>query len=269
MTEITFSFGQNWRDFLSAADQEAIDLARVDIEHWLGTESLETRTVLDVGCGSGLHSLAFHLKGASKLVSFDYDPHSVTATRSLWEGAGRPASWTVRRESILDDAFVAALGTFDVVYAWGVLHHTGNMWKAIENTFALTAEGGICWLALYQKGPRYARDLALKQRFNRAPATIKKLMIWQLILKTMAYRASRGGNPLRWNERKERGMDSYHDIVDWLGGLPYEVASVDELLAAGDARGFEPIDVLEALEGGCSVVTLRRRVAQRASPDQT
>jgi SAM-dependent methyltransferase len=258
MTEITFSFGENWRDFLSAADEEAIDLARADIEQWLGAEGLEGRTVLDIGCGSGLHSLAFHLKGASKLVSFDYDPQSVSATRSLWERAGRPANWTVRRESILDEDFVAALGKFDVVYAWGVLHHTGNMWKAIENAFTLTAEGGICWLALYQKGPRYARDLALKQRFNRAPAKIKKLMIWQFIVRTMAYRAVQGRNPMRWNERKARGMDTYHDIVDWLGGLPYEVATVDEVLAAGEQRGFAPMKVLEASEGGCSVVTLRR-----------
>jgi SAM-dependent methyltransferase len=268
MTEITFSFGENWRDFLSAADEEAIELAGADIEHWLGAESFESRTVLDIGCGSGLHSLAFHLKGASQLVSFDYDPHSVSATRSLWERAGRPGSWTVRRESILDDDFVATLGTFDVVYAWGVLHHTGNMWKAIENAFALTSEGGVCWLALYQKGPRYARDLALKERFNRAPAMVKKLMIWQFILRTMAYRASQGRNPMRWNERKARGMDTYHDIVDWLGGLPYEVATVDEVLAAGERHGFEPMTVLEASEGGCSVVTLRREDRRSGSSER-
>jgi SAM-dependent methyltransferase len=269
MTEITFSFGENWRDFLSAADEDAIDFAVTDIEQWLGPESFESRTVLDIGCGSGLHSLAFHLKGASKLVSFDYDPHSVSATRSLWEQAGQPANWTVRRESILDDAFVGTLGTFDIVYAWGVLHHTGNMWKAIENAFALTAEGGVCWLALYQKGPRYERDLALKKRFNRGSAATKKLMIWQFILRTMAYRASQGRNPLRWNERKARGMDVYHDIVDWLGGLPYEVATVDELLVAGQQHGFEPMKVFEASEGGCSVVTLRRTASQGSSPGQT
>lgn len=264
MSEITFSFGENWRDFLSVADERAIELARADITQWLGPDGFEKQRFLDIGCGSGLHSLAFHLGGASELVSFDYDPHSVSATTTLWEKAGRPENWTVLHASILDDAFVATLGTFDVVYAWGVLHHTGSMWKAIENAFALTAEGGVCWLALYQKGPRYPRDLALKKRFNRASPVRKKLMIWRFVLRTMAYRARHGRNPLRWNERKARGMDTYHDIIDWLGGLPYEVATVDEVVEAARPHGFEPIEVLEVSEGGCSVVTLRRSGVRRA-----
>jgi SAM-dependent methyltransferase len=268
MSDITFSFGENWRDFLSGADEQAIELAGADIAHWLGADSFEHRRVLDIGCGSGLHSLAFHLRGVSELVSFDYDPHSVSATRSLWEGAGSPANWTIKEESILNDDFVATLGTFDVVYAWGVLHHTGNMWKAIENAFSLTAEGGVCWLALYQKGPRYSRDLALKERFNRASPATKKLMIWRFILRTMAYRALHGRNPLRWNERKARGMDTYHDIVDWLGGLPYEVATVEELVTAARKHGFEPVEALEVSEGGCSVITLRRSGARNGSVGQ-
>jgi SAM-dependent methyltransferase len=262
MSEITFSFGENWRDFLAGADEDAVELAAADIADWLGPDGFENRRVLDIGCGSGLHSLAFHLKGASELVSFDYDPHSVSATRSLWERSGRPANWTVQEASILDDEFVASLGTFDVVYAWGVLHHTGAMWKAIENAFSLTADGGVCWLTLYQKGPRYERDLALKKRFNHASPARKKLMVWRFVLRTMAYRAAHGRNPLRWNERKARGMDTYHDIIDWLGGLPYEVATVDELVAAARPHRLEQVKVLEVSEGGCSIVTFRRSTGE-------
>lgn len=241
---ITFSFGKNWRSYVDTVNEDAVALARKDIEEWLGRDAVAGKTVLDIGCGSGIHSLCFHLLGAKQVVSLDVDPYSVESTRLLWEKAQRPSNWKVIEGSVLDKDFVAGLGTHEIVYSWGVLHHTGSMWEAIANASTRVEPGGRFWIALYVKGPTYPSDLALKQKYNRASKLGKKMMEWQYIYGIMRERWKSGQNPLKWNEKRERGMDVYHDVVDWLGGLPYEVASKEEVEEFCRERGFttEKID---------------------------
>ena len=235
---LTFPFGKNWQSFLNSISDDALERARADIVEWVGAPRVAGSTVVDVGCGSGIHSLCFHQLGAKRVVSLDVDCECVEATQSLRNAAGNPGNWLVQHGSILDGSFVAGLGTFDIVYSWGVLHHTGHMWKAIGTAAELAAPRGMLWLALYVKGPHYAADLALKKRYNAASPLLKKMMIWQRVGHRMARLARQGRNPLRWNERKARGMDTYHDIVDWVGGFPYEVASRDETVDFLRQRGF-------------------------------
>ena len=234
---VTFSFGRNWQSFLTAISHEAIDGARSDLENWLSGR-IAGRSVVDVGCGSGIHSLCFHNFGASRLLSLDVDPQSVDATKSLHDTAGRPGSWDVVHGSILDEGLIGRLGKFDIVYSWGVLHHTGDMWRAVAAASQMVDAGGLFMLALYVKGPRYAEDLALKQCYNAASVIVKKTMITQRVAHRMVRLVRQGKNPFRWNARKHRGMDTYHDIVDWLGGLPYEVASRDETVQFLQKRDF-------------------------------
>lgn len=233
-----FSFGENWQSYLRHSDAAAFDGARMDIVRWLGEHWLAGRRVLDIGCGSGIHAYCMHALGAAEIVSVDVDPASVAAARSLHQRAGGPASWHVRQGSVLDAGFMADLGSFDLVYAWGVLHHTGDMWRAMEHAAGRLADDGLFWIALYTAGPGYARDLATKQRYNRAGRLGRMLMEWRQIARLMRIRLNDGQNPLGWNRRGPRGMDPYHDITDWLGGLPYEVAAPDEVLRWGRARGL-------------------------------
>jgi len=250
---ITFSFGENWKDFLGSVRPESIEAAQRDIVDWLGGAGFAGRSVLDIGCGSGIHSFCFYQGGAQQLLSFDVDRHSVEATQSFWRRAGQPANWTVMHGSVLDDGFTANLGRFDVVYSWGVLHHTGAMWEAVGRACKLVAPGGRLWISLYTKGPTYPVHLALKQRYNRASWLGKKWMAWTEILRIMRRRMKQGQNPFTWNERRIRGMNVYHDLIDWLGGLPYEVADADEVIQFCAPRGLKPDRVFRAGEGGCSI----------------
>lgn len=263
---ITFSFGANWQSFVKTVSSDTLLLARNDIVEWLGEDTIIGKTVLDIGCGSGIHSLVFCLLGAKEILSFDYDPKSVKATRSLWEKAGQPAHWQVVQGSILDKNFLQSIKSeyeFDIVYAWGVLHHTGAMWEAIENSCNLVKKGGLYWIALYDKGPTYESDLALKIKYNQASAMGKKLIVAENIARIIWRRLCRFGRrkfvklllqgrfrelrePLAWNQKKERGMNVYHDLIDWLGGLPYEVATVDEVVEFHSKKGF----VLERIQTG-------------------
>ncbi len=250
---ITFSFGKNWKTYLNTVTDREIASARNDIEQWLGSSAVRGKTVIDIGSGSGIHSLAFLKLGARSIHSLDYDRHSVEATATLWRAEGEPANWTVEHGSILDREYIDSLGTFDIVYSWGVLHHTGAMWQALTNASTLVKPGGTLWISLYRKSPRDKKDLALKQKYNMASTLGKRVLEGRRIARLMASRARHLQNPFTWNQRGPRGMNVYHDVVDWLGGLPYETASEYDVVARARELGF----ILEGIKvggwGGCSV----------------
>jgi len=263
--KVTFSFGENWRDYLSSVSDSEIASAMRDICNRLeidptsekAHDPLAGKSVIDIGSGSGIHSFAFHGLGVERLTSVDLDPHSVTATESMWERAGKPDNWQVTHGSILNRDFVASLETYDIVYSWGVLHHTGAMWEAIDHAMQLVKPDGQLWIAIYAKGPRYAKDLALKQKYNAASDTGKQWMVRKWILQDMFRRAKRFKNPFVWSGKSRRGMNKYHDLIDWLGGLPYEVANADEITKFALARGFVMESIQVANQGGCSDFVLR------------
>jgi len=259
--KITFYFGKNWEDFSKTITDEQVKSAIQDIEEWIGKENILNKCVLDIGCGSGIHSLAYYLLGAKTIDSFDYDSFSVKTTQSIWEKNNKPENWKMFQASILDTEFLQKLGMYDIVYSWGVLHHTGEMWKAIENAANLVKPGGYFWISIYAKGPNYTKHLNLKRKYNAATLVGKRWMEYVFILKVMGWRVIHLQNPLTWNAKKTRGMDTYHDIVDWLGGLPHEVASEDEIVQFCRTRGMilERIKVIG--EGGCNTYVFKRSSA--------
>ena len=116
---VTFSFGENWRDFLTRTDETDIQQAANDIEDWMGQSNVKGKRVIDIGSGSGIHSLIFYKMGAKEIISFDYDPNSVQATTSMWESVGKPNNWKVFQGSVLETDFLEQFGKFDIVYSWG------------------------------------------------------------------------------------------------------------------------------------------------------
>ena len=259
-----FAFGRNWLDYQTSIDQQRHAGAREDIELWLGQKSLSDCRVLDIGSGSGIHSLCMHEMGAKELVSFDYDAHSVLATKALHARAGAPASWQVMQGSVLDPSFMESLGTFDVVYSWGVLHHTGQILQAITNAAARVMPGGRLFISIYAKGPQFDADLTLKKRYHHATLSGKRRMEFEWIAAQYQHRARNGAAPEGWwTQGCERGMDPYYDLVDWLGGLPYEVATLSELVSALRASGMETRRARECpADGGCHILVAERTSLQ-------
>ena len=252
--QITFSFGENWKNVLGELDEDDFRRAGNDIEEWLGAENIKGKRIIDIGSGSGIHSFVFHTMGAKELISFDYDKNSVEATTQMWRKAGSPVNWKVMHGSILDEKFIKNLGEFDIVYSWGVLHHTGQMWKAIANACSIVKAGGNFWISIYLKGPRYDAHLELKRKYNRRSSLGKNMMVYVEILKTMKDLLVQRKNPFKWNQKIGRGMRMYNDIIDWLGGLPYEVASKEEIVSFCGQEKLMLKKVLEKKwDGGCNV----------------
>jgi len=201
---------------------------------------------LDVGCGSGLHSLAAQRAGAERIVSFDLDPASVRTTQRLHEMAGSPASWRVLTGSALDQQFLKTLEPADCVYSWGVLHHTGKMWEAVENAASLVKPGGLFYIGLYTTSPRSGYWTRVKLKYNRASSLGKRWMEARYATITLALCCTRLENPIRYISEytKKRGMDFMSDQRDWLGGYPFEHASAGETVQFGTKKlGFQLVNI--------------------------
>jgi 2-polyprenyl-3-methyl-5-hydroxy-6-metoxy-1,4-benzoquinol methylase len=239
-----FAFGANWIRFLETVDENRIELATQSFTRLVGEANLSGRTMLDIGCGSGLSSLVACRLGM-KVRAFDYDPDSVACSLELRRkfAKGDP-EWTIEHGNVLDRSYVESLGIYDVVYSWGVLHHTGDMRLAIENAIQCMAPRGLFVIAIYndQEGTS-RRWRAIKRLYARLPVSLRPLLVaacvpvqwWKSVLKDTL-----GGRPLAtWRSyARQRGMSPWHDMVDWVGGYPFEVAKPEQIFELFKSRGF-------------------------------
>jgi 2-polyprenyl-6-hydroxyphenyl methylase/3-demethylubiquinone-9 3-methyltransferase len=262
-----FDFGRNWQRFLTRLNGRRIGLAERSLQENLHRTTLSGKTFVDVGSGSGLFSVAARRLGA-RVHSFDYDPGSVACTAELKQRyALHDDAWSVARGSILDAAYVSSLGQFDIVYSWGVLHHTGDLWAALEHTISLVAPTGMLYIALYNDQGRRSRGwLRTKRMYNRLPKPLRILVIIPSLIRlwglTFMRDALHGHPLLTWRSYADdslRGMDAWTDVVDWVGGYPFEVAAPEKVVDFCVARGFRLIKIRTTCGHGCNEFVFERR----------
>lgn len=231
-----FEFGANWTQFLELLSEDRICMAEDSLKNMLNINDLNDKTFLDIGSGSGLFSLAARRLGA-RVHSFDYDPKSVACTQELKRRYfNDDPDWVIEEASALDKDYLSGLGQFDVVYSWGVLHHTGEMWQALENVPPLVADQGQLFIAIYNYQGIISRYWTwVKKTYNRSligkvlmtvvHAPYLFLMRWLL-------------KKLRKQTNLQRGMDLWRDAVDWLGGYPFEVAKPEQIFVFFKSKNF-------------------------------
>jgi SAM-dependent methyltransferase len=242
-----FAFGANWSRFLQLLDDARIAEAERSLQTMLAVDTLRGKRFLDIGSGSGLFSLAARRLGAT-VHSFDFDPQSVACTAELKRRyLGNDAQWKIDQGSVLDIPYVQSLGQFDIVYSWGVLHHTGQMWPALDNARSRVAPGGQLFIALYNAQPFASHYWTfVKKTYNRYAVTRP---FWIAVhglyptLPSVLLKAVQG-------RKSARGMSVWYDLLDWLGGYPFEVCSPEQVFEHFRARG----DVL------CKLVTVGGRM---------
>lgn len=239
-----FQFGKNWLSFIKTLNQERISNAEKSLLEFLKIKDLKNKKFIDIGSGSGMFSLAAMNLGAN-VVSFDYDKSSVECNKILKEKYYNDnPNWIIYEASALDRDFIKSLGKFDIVYSWGVLHHTGNMWQAIENIIPLVNDSGKVFIALYNdQGPTSKKWLKIKQIYNSGIVgkfLISTIFYSYFFINLLFYTLKNGKSPLKYikNYKKNRGMSVFYDWRDWIGGLPFEVVSNEKVVDFFNEKGF-------------------------------
>lgn len=245
-SEIRFGFGENWLEFEGGGVKEKeIVLAQKSLQDWLGLDDLQGKTFLDIGSGSGLFSLAAREMGAEKVYSIDYDEQSVECTKriSMRETMPHSWTWTIERGNVLDRAYMKNFyNSYDIVYSWGVLHHTGNMMLALEQAGKCVKENGILFISIYNdQGIESKIWKKVKKVYNQVSERKKRILLVFSSLYLYGYK--RTGMILKSSESKnlktERGMNEYTDLIDWVGGYPFEYAAPEKIITFYLNRGFE------------------------------
>jgi len=265
----SFAFGKNWARFLANLNEDRIKSAEDSLRTMLKRDDLSGCRFLDAGSGSGLFSLAAHRLGAA-VTSFDVDLDSVACTEELKKRYSKSSdTWKVLNGSLLDRNFLDALGQFEIVYCWGVAHHTGSMWDAIENILPRVKADGTVVLAIYNDQLYISRGWrAIKQIYQKLPAFVRPLYVFAIgfaafakrlavtlpacLLRMVTFR-----NPfvpiLNWvQESQGRGMHGWYDLVDWVGGWPFEVARPEDVFRFVRDRGFVLQELTTSVGHGCN-----------------
>jgi 2-polyprenyl-6-hydroxyphenyl methylase/3-demethylubiquinone-9 3-methyltransferase len=255
-----FEFGKNWQAFLRSVDEDRIERAKESLKEMLGCSSLDGKAFIDAGSGSGLFSLAARRLGAT-VYSFDFDPASVACTAELRRRYfPEDKAWTVVEGSVIDEEFVRNLEEADVVYSWGVLHHTGAMWRGLELLESRVRPGGQLFIALYNDQGFTSRAWTkVKQLYCRS--VLGRLIVLGVFVPPLFFAAAAKAISKReaiGRTRGYRGMSLLRDWIDWLGGYPFEVAKPEEVLefVAHNGLRLEKLKTTNRL--GCNEFVFRR-----------
>jgi Ribosomal protein L11 methylase len=265
MSGARFKFGENWQSFVATVSDDSIAQAERGLRRLFPDGELNGCRFLDIGCGSGLSALAALRLGARSVTGIDLDPASVAAARELLRRYATDSDVTVAVKSALE---LDGSDNYDVVYSWGVLHHTGSMWRAMECAAAAVAPNGLLAVALYRRTPMCGFWAVEKRFYAQAAPAVQRVVAAMFKAAFIAGLMAQGRNPRSYiaNYRSARGMDWHHDVHDWLGGYPYESADPAEVMAFLDRQGFDlvrrfvqPPRALGLFGSHCDEYVARRR----------
>lgn len=246
-----FAFGRNWQSYSqNALTSDRIEQARGTFRVLVDGIELRGKRFIDIGFGQGL-SLVAALEMGANAVGIDIDKDNVLALQRTQQAMACMRTPEVHVASILDASFVQNnKGGFDIVHSWGVLHHTGNMRQAVENACTLVADDGYFICSIYNKHWSCSFWKTIKWSYNKLPPILQRLLVG--LLYPVIYMAK--WIVIRRNpKKKERGMDFFHDVVDWVGGYPYEYATHGQIKSMVCEHGFKCLRVRPAqVPTGCN-----------------
>jgi len=118
------------------------------------------------------------------------------------------------------------------------------MWQALANAALPVASGGRLFIALYNdQGTPSRRWTVVKRLYNRWPPPARFVLAVAVLIQQWWRRWTKDLLRLRpfatWHAyRHERGMSPWRDLIDWVGGYPFEVSTPEQVFDFYRAKGF-------------------------------
>ncbi len=239
-----FQFGENWSSYAKGLTEEAIEEARKGLLKLVTEDNLQGCRFIDIGCGSGLHALVAQRQGASHVYGVDIDKNSVETSKRVFEQFAPDSNRIIENVSVFD-LQPDDVGFFDVVYSWGVLHHTGHLDAALRNAARLVASKGMFVFALYRRTALDAFWKREKKWYTAASSRTRRVAdcIYIFLFRLALLAKGKAFSSFLSEYKSRRGMDFYHDVRDWLGGYPYESITPDEVDHLMRELGFRKVRV--------------------------
>lgn len=233
-----FDFWKNWINFSkNKLDSEKYSQAIGSLDDFIWKENIIDKTVIDIWCWSWIFSMWFLALWAKKVLWLDVNENSLIATKLNYDNySNNGGLLTTKFASILDEKDLLDIEQYDIVYSRWVLHHTWNMYKAFDNSSSLVKKWWYLCIAIYNKHWSSPIWRIIKKLYLESPKIIKKLFIF--IFYPIIFIAKflvTLENPFK----KERWMNFYYDVIDWIWWYPYEYASVSEIEKYFVERWFE------------------------------
>ena len=251
-----FQFGENWSKYLRHLEPDRILEAEKSLLEMFELQEFNNQSFLDAGCGSGLFSLAARNLGA-RVFSFDSDGGSVRCAEKLKDRFyGNDEKWQIELGSVLNHRFLKEIGKYDLVYCWGVLHHTGAMFEGLQQIVLTVKPQGKIFISIYNNQGVFSRYWSLvKRTYVRYPLTRPFFILLHTVyplLPSLAFKKLR-------KEKVPRGMSAWYDLLDWLGGYPFETSTVSYIFDFFKAKGFQ-LEKIKTVGGkhGCNEFVFRK-----------
>jgi len=179
-------------------------------KHWAmfySPEEVQGMAVLDAGCGTGIFSAIFARNGAGRVVGIDISPGSLETARGLKEKFNL-ANVSFERQDMLQLPF--ADGTFDIVWAWGTVHHTTDPLRAISELARVLRLGGSIFLAVYKRTKLTWIHEIIRKTLVKTPK-----QSWTALSKIMAFFLSPVVFFFKKREKSRKGEKLEELILDW------------------------------------------------------
>jgi 2-polyprenyl-3-methyl-5-hydroxy-6-metoxy-1,4-benzoquinol methylase len=124
---------------------------------WLATRFPRLDSVLDIGCGSGAHSIRLAERGFS-VEGIDISEAALAVGREKISAAGLDTKIATHREDLL--SLSMADGSADCVLCWGVLMHVPELDRALAELRRVMSRGGV--LVLSEVNARAPEAVAIR-----------------------------------------------------------------------------------------------------------
>jgi ubiquinone/menaquinone biosynthesis C-methylase UbiE len=191
-----------WTEYLPEYDETE--------KHWkifFTSEEVAGRSVLDAGCGTGIFSIIFANQGAGRVTGIDISEGSLGTARGLKEKFGLDSAEFMKQD-MLDLPFADA--SFDIVWAWGTVHHTTDPFQAIDQLIRVLKPGGALLLAVYTRTRLTFIHEIIRKTLVRTPRRS-----WTCLSKVMALFLAPVVLFFKKREKSRKGEKLEELILDW------------------------------------------------------